>query len=210
MRSAFSPYFDKQYLLSPGGENGILFTAEYATMAKETNDKLFIAQATAALWSQIQNLNELELKRFPGNTRYSHDNMTGLVCLSKLTGTSIHKSYFWTDWWYRCHPRDVVFYLHAKGGIWEALMLPFLWILSLCMIVSVGWSTYKQIDGKQVLATDGMLLTWLRLNSFKFPLTEVICNYIVKKKYGNWQPIFSIYFKDPAHPLNVLTKELNI
>lgn len=200
-------YFDENGMMTPGGENGILFTAEYVTLAKEGEynmSKLFAYEAIKS-----QQIGPHTFQSVDKKEPWSHDNHTGMVCMSKIMDLNFHKKFFWSGWWRRAHPRDVVFYLYMKGGIIGALAWFFLWIPMISMIVSCA-TTYKVRGARRFVATDGKLLTWLRCKAGNLHLTYWICSEIIsrKEKFGSWYKVFKIYFKHNDHPNVRLAKEL--
>lgn len=200
MRTEFLSYFDQLMRLDPQGDNGILYTAEYSTLAK-ADDQITQRQVRALL----QAVNPTDSK-----TIWSRDNHFGYIALSKRFGFNFHEKLYLSNIKYLIQPNDVIFWLWASEGLIGLLATPFLFISSLAMIFTVLITSYKTIDGVKVLATDGQKLTRLTINSFNLPITKNICNYIVNKKYGGWQIFYSTYFKNPEHPINVLIKEQNI
>jgi len=200
-------FWDKDtHTIGPFGENEILFTAEYWMFKKLLKEEINIDEMDAAIKSQ-------ELPDKSGfvskdkNESWSHDNHSGLVCLSKLAGLDYHKKFFYKDMWRRMHPRDLIFYAYVSGGLLGFLATFFLPLLSIIMIISC-MASYKNIDGDMVPATDGKILSWLRLNTINMPITKMICNLLIKKNFKTWDKVFAIYFKDADHDINVLARKL--
>ena len=172
-------WFDDNYLLYPFGENGILFTSEFFTLKKllgrlSERDKFLAKQAI-----ESQRVSPSEFRAISEEIN-SHDNHTGIVCLSYLVGFDYHKRFFWKHWWRRIHPRDIVFYLYLKGGLSRSIASLLMWIPSLAMIISCA-QNYKVRNGRRILKTDGKLLAWLRFNTIKMPITELICTWLIKR-----------------------------
>lgn len=202
-------FFDDRGLLGPHGENDIVYTAEYyalvllASNYKTRMERILKPDLIRALESLV-----VERGAFlssDSSEPWSHDNHTALISISQIYNLEYHTKFFWEGWWRRMHPRDLIFYIHSLGGFRGLLALPFIPLLSLIMILG-ALPSYKKIDGQLVLATDGKLLSWLRLQTGNYPLTSRIYNYIIKKRYGSWCNIFSVYFKDPEHPNNVYSR----
>lgn len=136
----------------------------------------------------------------PGN--FSHDNMTGIVVWRKAVGIKQKITpYNFKQWW---HPRDVSFYLYAR---FPYIFWPLLLTASVAMIVSCA-QDYKYRNGKQILKTDGKILTFMRCRAFYhnpiLRLTFKICTHLIRKneKFSSWTNIMNIYFKDKDHPVN--------
>lgn len=133
------------------------------------------------------------------NGSFSHDEMTGLYCLlSDIRNLPILK---WEgNYW--LHPRDIAFYTYCHNKFLGSLLLP---IASIAMIISC-LQDYKYRNGKRFVRTDGKLLAYLRCKKYKLNLTFWICDKIIKRKklFGSWDKVFSIYFRNPEHPLNII------
>ena len=196
-------YIDRYGHLSPWGENGILFTAEYLRLKQIANNRKTIYDREHGLMA-IEHIRVSENEFRAIDEPNSHDNHTAIVSISAQMGFDYHKKFFWKHWWRRIHPRDLVYYLYLKGGVARTLVKPFLFILSAAMIYSC-WDTRKKPEG---LRTDGKLLAWLRLNTINMPLTKKICDNLVTTKFGGWHNIFRIYFKDLNHPNVKLAKQI--
>lgn len=198
-------------------ENGILFTAEYWTLkSKERKlNNYEIDYINKAIDSSKHAKGYYLLHPKSKEIRFSHDNMTGLICLMKLVGREDYKKFkFWFNdirhhWKQRLHPRDIVFYAYCKGGFLGVLAYLFLFIPSLAMIISC-LQDHKVRGGNKILKTDGKKLAWLRLNTLNLPLTKLICSFIINKNmpFKSWKNIFSMYFKNEQHPNNQFKKEI--
>jgi hypothetical protein len=174
----------KNGMIGPHGMNDILYTAEYFALCR-TKPIMHIITLIHQHLSRDDKWTNSD-----GTTPISHDNMTAIVCLEKLIGGRILFRPEHAYW----HPRDFVFYAwNSNSRFWRIFGGSLLWITSLCMIWSVLVDRYKNIDGKMVLATDGKLLTWLRLECTHMPITKWICDKIVKKRSG-WKHYFQVYF----------------
>jgi hypothetical protein len=49
--------------------------------------------------------------------------------------------------------------------------------------------------------TSGKLKSWLMMRTIKTMWCRKICDYFIKKYFGNWDGVFEIYFPDPLHPI---------
>ena len=196
-------WFDKNWLMSPFGENGILFLAEY--LASKNFPAEWRERVIVAIEAYRRNDEWITM----GEDDLSHDNFTAIVCLSHNYGLSYHKS-VWRKDLVHCslHPRDFIFYASMSNVALRVLLLPFFIIPFLAMMVSC-WTTWKVRGDNRMLKTDGKLLTWLRCKSFKMPVTSWVCSMIIKwnSNFGSWKDCFRIYFRDSAHPLNNMSDE---
>ena len=186
-------HFDNSGFMSPYGENGVLFTAEYIVLRDNLrNDKVSL---------ETVGVQAIETTLAPSDRdKLSHDNMTAIVCLSHFLGLSYHRKYFHREWWWRAHPRDIFFYLYMKGGISRFFSLFGIWFTILDgLFTCFHWKRNK--DGS--LDTDGKLLVWLKFKSLKLHRLEKLCTFLLKK--GNncgWITIFGIYFRqDRSNPI---------
>ena len=57
-----------------------------------------------------------------------------------------------------------------------------------------------------MIHTDGKLLTFVRFSSIKNSLIFTICSKIIKWKFGSWNNVFKIYFRNDDHT-NVIESE---
>jgi hypothetical protein len=195
-------------LVYPSAENNILFVAEYIALRKNAKELCLIdLELTHRAIDLITDVDD-NLLPTDGDGTFSHDNMTGLVCLSNILDYSFHKKYFNYGWKRRWHPRDVIFYLYAKGGIIGFLASFLLWIPMIAMAVSCA-QDYKVRQGRKILKTDGKLLAWLRVNSFNLPITKWLCTKIIErnKEFGSWKHCFEIYF-GKKHPISQFDEEV--
>jgi hypothetical protein len=205
----YAKYFDDNGFLPPGGENGLLFTSEYLKLRQllDEDSMLDYNRVNFAL-----NVYKRQDGNFLVNKKegWSHDNHTGLVCLSHNIDADYHRKIYYSNFIQRIHPRDILFYLYIRGGITKAIAFPFMFICSISMIISCFQSfKYRRIGGEmiKIYKTDGKLLAWLRFNTVKMPLTKKICDYIIKKKHKGWGHIFETYF-GKRHPNTMMAKRL--
>jgi hypothetical protein len=154
----------------------------------------------------------------------SHDNTTAMVSLSKWFGLDMHKQlkilgHYW-------HPRDILYYSYCKGGWRKLIAWPFMWLHSFFMIFesmthyryiptfpAQVWgliTTFKWTPSVKLVKTDIELLDFIKFYTVKFPLTEKICNYFLKKRFGNkpYVGIFKTYFQDKDHPNNFWARRI--
>lgn len=77
------------------------------------------------------------------------------------------------------------------------------------MIFGVAFDHYKNIDGARILATDGKLLTWMRLyGNNNLYLTKKVIELIMKLRNKRWNDYFLVYFRDPNHPNVILSRNI--
>ena len=192
-------YTDEHSMIGPGGMNTIVYTVQYLILGGLLDISFF-----DILFRHIDNKSG-DWCNSDGTTPISHDNMTAMALLVKRYGYTSIKFEPQHAYW---HPRDFFYYAFMSNSpFWRIVGNLFLWVSSLCMIFGVAFDHYKNIDGAKVLATDGKLLTWMRINGSNLPVTKYICDYIVHKK-GGWNQYFKIYFKDEGHPNIVLSRNI--
>ena len=192
-------WFDSNWHMQPQGENGVLFTAYYMAMVVKEHyfwywDINAVDRNTTAILAAL---------KYTKGEPLSHDNMTGIVCISKSFKLNYHKRLCHRDWHRRLHPRDVAFYLYAKHR----------WLKPLTSItmISMVWACWHKQISNGVLDTDGKLLAWLRFETFDWKWTRRLCTYIIKKRHGkNWADLFQIYFGGYSmdHPNIILSRKL--
>ena len=89
MNKDYLKWFDDNWHMSPGGENGVLFLAEFLALQgypREWREKVRKAieyHRIDGKWGT------------PGEPTLSHDNFTAIVCLSTAYGFDYHKSIFY-------------------------------------------------------------------------------------------------------------------
>jgi hypothetical protein len=135
----------------------------------------------------------------------SHDEITGMYLIRKNSGLPCDDLPIlkWNNRWW-LHPRDMSFYFYCHHPI---LGLPFLWITSLCMIVSCA-QTYKVRNGNKIIKTDGKLSAWGKCQTYDMRLTYKICTWLIERNpvFGSWNNCAKIYFKNKEHPLRDLIR----
>lgn len=147
---------------------------------------------------------------------FSHDNMTGLYSMLNCQLNNFPTLRWNHRLW--LHPRDVIFYSIMHKRIWSYFFLPLLWIMAYI-------SCRKEREH-----TSGKCLWWLRLQTLKLHGNKVVSWFGEKmyrdmtelllrehyydlfrvldgKKEHVWINVFSIYFKEKDHPVNVLMRE---
>lgn len=204
-------WIDKNGLMEPTGENGSLYTVEYLLLCRNYRklvfrDKYFITKTLESivldLFKYIFRVENNPTSENPTEP-FSHDNMTGILSLSYILDRKYHKKFFYKYWWRRIHPRDLGYYLYLYNPLFKPLLL----ITSIAMIISC-FPSYKIIDGAIVPRTDGKILSWIRLNTVRMPITAKICTWLIKKQFGSWKNVFSTFFKDKEHPNNFFEKSV--
>ena len=194
--------FDKNWHMKPWGENGVLFTAYYLALLNYPAEWRGMAKKA------------IEAHRKPDGSRYSkedpnmsHDHMTAVVWLSRAYGFSYHKNLSTVDFRTMVHTRDLIFY-HLMAEKWYSKLL---WLLyPICFIAQMTscLTKYKTRKGIKLLKTDGKLLTWLRVKTFKLRITNFFCKeaLVMNEEFGSFQNCFKIYFGE-EHPNSTMPKE---
>jgi len=217
-------------------ENTLLYQGEYILLKRQFgldyseelyNYKQYLEACLAdnGLFGELQ-----------GNKqKTSHDQLTSIISISYILGLDWHKQ-IWKDIkffqynnykkWSIVHPRDWIYYGILNKNWLAYLLMP---LLSLIMIESCH-KTYKirpTLFGRvkyrlthwfkkdpsirQFRATDGKLLSWVRFQALNMPITEKICNWLIRRNpvFGSWKNVFAIYFKDENHPIRKLSNLLD-
>lgn len=200
-------WFDQtDWHMSPGAENGVLFTAEY--LALQNYPREWREKARLAIEAHLKPDRTWYTR---GESTLSHDNFTAIVCLSKAYGFNYHTDILRRELLTHTmlHPRDFIFYLRVCEK-WYSIFGLILYPISLVAQMHSCVTDYKRRGDKKFIKTDGKLLTWLRCKTFKFKVTSALCTLIInmKKKYfGSWKKCFEIYFTNPAHPNRTMPEE---
>lgn len=198
MKTEFQPYFYGNGLMAPHGSNDILYLAEFCLLTDYSEVSSTTVYQALQSWSR---------RDFIDSSFLSHDNHTAIVTLSEYYNFAWHRTNFFSSGWQkRLQPWNLIYYLLLFGGLPKLLGYLLLPILSLKMISDVLFDTYKIINDKSMLTTDGLLLTWLRLHTGKFFLTKIICEFILKLRRRKWSDFFQIYFGS-EHPNTLLSLE---
>ncbi len=199
MRPEFESYFFDDGRMAPHGMNDIVYSTEFLYLGGQ----LTFLQENKLYSSHILN----GLVNSDNTAPISHDNLTALTCLSLLISLPGPRFSPEHAYW---HPRDFFFYAYMNGtGLIKAFGFLFSWVTSVCLIYSIIFDSYKTINGQQVLATDGKLLTFLVINTGKYNLTKAVCEFILKRKGKKFADYFLIYFGD-QHPNYILAKEKDV
>lgn len=97
------------------------------------------------------------------------------------------------------HPRDLIYYGYLAGSKWAKLLLPLYYIM-LLITFSKGTGTSTRI------------LSWVKnVQLVQFPINRFIwciCDKLIRRKFGSWAKVFSIYFPHSDHPIQVLANKL--
>lgn len=141
------------------------------------------------------------------HTKYklSHDNLTACYCYLVLTNISLGDLYILRQKRRQLnsyHPREWAFYNLIEGEGFKPLNY---FLISIIMIIGCARKykhrTYGNGQEVRLIATDSKILAWLRFKSgIDMPITKKICNWLIKKHFGNWKEVFKIYFTD-GHPI---------
>jgi len=183
-------------------ENGILFFVENVLKTKkDTLDKIFLIYRFNDLVIKhsvsFESIGEYSQNPWSPKDPASHDNVTAIVAFSYLYKLRYHMDLKILGKFY--HPRDVIFYSYLKGNILAKLLM---FIPSIAMILSC-LRKYKVRNGIKFEAVDGKLLATIRYKCVKMPITKFICEYIMKKRYGEnfEEKLYRIYFRNQEdHP----------
>lgn len=135
------------------------------------------------------------------NTKYklSHDNLTACYAYIGCEIANFKKARKELNSY---HPRDWAFYnLIEKKGFTPLNYF----LLSIIMIIGCArkykYRTYGNGQKVKLIATDSKILAWIRFKSgIDMPVTKSICNWLLKKHFGNWKEVFKVYFID-EHPI---------
>lgn len=191
--SNFKGYFYSNYLMSPHGDNDILYLTEYV---KLNGTGIGVIEANLAINCYYNSITKT-FHNIDGSS-ISLDNYDAIMCLSKHFYLNYHKKFRWGH--QNLCPWDLLFYLHISESYFNWLGTLFLWIPSIWMIISILTSSAQ--------STSTALLTWIKLQSFNLPITKWICNKLVKFKVKSWYTYFENYFKDSNHPNRILASIL--
>lgn len=178
--------------IPPEGENNILWNAHFYALLDDKD-------ALLADWPSIVDPYRVGNGFAFEDEGWSHDNHTALVVLSKLAGKPIPSSF--KDGWFpqRAQPWNIIWWENFRGSKWTFVLM---WVVSMSMI----WTCLRMGKaGNGRTHTSGKMLTWLRLQVHKMPITEKICNSIIEKLWGDWAGVVSYYFQDHEnHPVTEL------
>ena len=143
----------------------------------------------------------------------SHDQLTAIICYLSIKGRKdkikeILKafkygiSYNNVDSKFRpMHPRDLIFYNIMNGSILAWLLLPLLLLITFITFKQ----NIKKRNGVELQKTDGEILYYIKrecTNAFR-PVNSY-CESRVKSRFGSWDKLFNVYFRDDNHPINLI------
>ncbi len=209
MRNEFKPFFKDNFRMASFGMNECLYSTEFLFLggldqsALEDLEQLYFASSLYNYQFTLKGIIINSDKTIP----VSHDNMTALTCLTSRYEFNKPKFSPEHAYW---HPRDFFFYAYMNGtGLIKAFGFLFSWVTSICLIYSILFDSYKTINGQQILATDGKLLTFLVINTGKYNLTKAVCEFILRRKDKKFADYFLVYFGD-QHPNYILAKEKSV
>ena len=195
-------YMDEHGMITPGGMNTIVYTVQYLMLGGLDLKVSFLDILVRHIDDKTGDwCNSDE------TTPISHDNMTALaICINRYGLQRLRFEPQHAYW----HPRDFIYYAFMSNSIfWRLFGNLFLWISSICMIFGVAFDHYKNIDGARILATDGKLLTWMRLyGNNNLYLTKKVIELIMKLRNKRWNDYFLVYFRDPNHPNVILSRNI--
>ena len=205
-------FFDENGLLhhvpnptNDSSEIELLFTGEYIVL------KTLLNKVTDEEINKFFNMLDFLAKEIKEGKRVSHDNMTGIYCACKSLMHYCPQSmenvmrHLPAIEKHRLHPRDLIFYNYAKGGLLGWLLLP---LVSLMMIISCA-RIYKVRNGNKIIATDSKLLTFIRCTAFELDWTFKICTWFISKNkfLKSWTGTALYYFKEEGQPIPKLMGE---
>ena len=224
-------FFDENRLLhvkkGEYSENGPLFTAHFCMLQRlldipsngaiEATNKMIVCKVDDDMVIRPKWFDSNPAHDNDENTHFSHDNMTGLYCLKQMQElerielpTIRWNNRFWL------HPRDTIFYSIMHTRKLAYLFLP--------IIAIMAWVSCRTERGR----TSGKCMWWLRLQTLKLhdnklvswfgeKLYKRITNTVKKNHYMHdresiqfsspWVDVFSIYFSEADHPVNVKMRE---
>jgi len=221
-----SKFRDSYHLLGSrshekNAENAILWTIQHYFLTDGSEDEVTIYNALNNMRKAPGIMAQHPSKSLIGHDRFmSHDNLTPVMMFSIYNNSYFHKE-LWKEikrQWFRynnvdipetfeeklknprfLHPRDVLFYGHLCGCFLWKLLAP---LTLFFMLFSV-----KKKKGS-VMKTDDDLLNFVKLAAlkdrswfwnkvWKFNLWKV------KREFGSYHKVFSIYFPEEDHPNRV-------
>lgn len=209
MRREFFTYFNENWLLAPHGEDDVLYTAQFAALSSQYTVDMAVEAIESLLHRHVHLFGPIYIDQFypnPENKTFSHDMLTGLVCLSKLRQLSYHNKWVWFDCWRRLQPWNIAFYLFIMDNFLHYLGLLLLPILSLKMIWTIARPS-KEPNG--VLSSSGPLIIFLMLRTVDMPITTKIINYFLRKNIRLWSN-YALAYYDTEHPVYKLMIEQGI
>ena len=147
------------------------------------------------------------------NAKMSHDQLTAIMVYFAITGRKdkireiMDRFTFGISYnntgtklvgW---HPRDLIFYHILNGSKLAYIFLPLLYIITFFTFIKDkkhrAHGTFKK--------TDGEILYYIKRESTNiFKYIDVFCNLLIKIRFGSWDKVFSTYFKQLDHPINII------
>ena len=210
-------FFDENRLLhvkkGEYSENGPLFSAHYNMLCSLLGKPEETKQPRGIIKDKWFDSNPAHDN--DENTHFSHDNMTGLYFLAMFFVEWDAPTIKWNNRFW-LHPRDTIFYSIMNYRKLSYLFLP--------IIAIMAWVSCRTERGR----TSGKCMWWLRLQTLKLhdnklvswfgeKLYKRITNTVKKNHYMHdresiqfsspWVDVFSIYFSEADHPVNVKMRE---
>lgn len=218
-------YRDKNGLITTdtdgtSGENSFLWTVELYFVLKSKGESLDAI-------SKI--LDEALVKMYLGKGLYkqaphlgldsghdslmSHDQLTAIICylkdkeryseIKEIVGAFKYGISYnnVNDDLRPYHPRDLIFYNIIDRGIISYIFLPLLWLITMYTFINGT----KHRNGVDLKKTDGELIYYVksRCTSIFKPI-DWFCDLRIKQRFNNWDGVFSTYFREVEHPLNII------
>jgi len=216
------------YPMALASENGPLFLGTNIVLKYATNNLLEID--VEEFLDSIEHLYTDRWHTTPGSTspRFSHDNMTGIVCALKVCRSFLNSAQYPGIRRYelearishfealcpifhkqRMHPRDLMFYSICK---YPKLQYIFYIPLMIIMIVS-AYQTYKVRGGRKIIKTDGKIIAFVRCIALGWSLKWIEKALFRFRgspqwKYQGWFDVFQGYYKEYNHPNFVLSQDI--
>ena len=204
---SFDGFWDENNLLhvkkGEYTENGVLFTAHYIMLQKLLGQEWFDRLPKKVIKPNFFDPNPSDDN--VDDVHFSHDNMTGMY--SMIGGGFSLPIYRWNKRWW-LHPRDTIFYSIMHENKLFYIFLP--------VIALMAWISCR----KERKDTSGKCLWWLRLQTMKNHKSKLVSIFgskllasmgnLIQKEHGwinPWVDVFSIYFKEKDHPINIKMRE---
>lgn len=203
-------YFNEFHEMEPLGENGVLHTAYYLHLQFITPPYHMSVDPRPAIEHALT---------YTAGDHLSHDNYTGIVCMSNTFGFDFHKRSFARSWHRRWHPRDIFFYNYLKGGLWRVLSIFLMPFMLTFFIDGILTTLNSGLATNGIPNTTGKLLYWLRCQtmiasgSLLFKIYFKLLTLILKRKNQTYADIFEIYFTNRVdgnkeHPIIALARSI--
>ena len=169
--------------------NGVLFCAEYEILRGVSSYHMFKYAQDFLEDYWLFDGDETQSKY-----NFSHDNITGILCWAVAFEQIEILKEIPVFGKHGLHPGRFAFLIRVRYP-WSPIGIALSPLAGLTSIYSC-WS--KRQKGPY-LATDGKILAFFKNRTGYFPITNWICNLIVKR-HGGWRTIFGIYHKN-RHPI---------